>query len=302
MVTSKVANAHSDSIWSVCWSGADKLLTGSLDGTLKLWNSKSMSKPLCSATKQRYGITSVVSDEDGSFAAACYNDGMVRFYQMEGDSLREDSKINVGTEDKSRTVSLSLDGQALASGAKNGQVNIWSTADSRKQHTFHVDGNGAGESAEWIMSTAWGVGNKLAACCKSGSVAIFDLQAQNLEHIVQAHYLPTRSVCFSTDGKLVYTASDDKNVSVFDVNAGKIVGSFQHGGMAVSVDVSPNGRHFAVGTSDGSVTLWDMGMQCTLSTYSTHIDQTQAVSFDKTNAVGNRFASVGDDNIIAIYE
>ena len=37
-ITKNHEHAHDDAIWTVCWASADKLVTGSLDTTAKLWN------------------------------------------------------------------------------------------------------------------------------------------------------------------------------------------------------------------------------------------------------------------------
>jgi WD40 repeat protein len=51
---------------------------------------------------------------------------------------------------------------------------------------------------------------------------------------------------FSPNSDLIYTASDDRHVSVYDLKSGKLVNSFSHAGMALTVDASPDSRHFVV--------------------------------------------------------
>ena len=64
---------------------------------------------------------------------------------------------------------------------------------------------------------------------------------------------------------------------------------------------SPNQRYFAVGCQDGSVSLWDLGSMSEIKKYDCHRDGVWCVAFDKNNANGSRFASVGDDAAIQIY-
>ncbi len=65
----------------------------------------------------------------------------------------------------------------------------------------------------------------------------------------------------------MFAASDDKQVSVYDIQMNRAVGSFEQKGMATSVDASPDGRHFVVGSAEGTVILWDLGMQCIVSSH-----------------------------------
>lgn len=36
-VAHKVADAHTESIWSVCWTNKNKIVSGSVDETVKVW-------------------------------------------------------------------------------------------------------------------------------------------------------------------------------------------------------------------------------------------------------------------------
>ena len=48
--------------------------------------------------------------------------------------------------------------------------------------------------------------------------------------------MPIRSIQFSPDSDLLYLASDDKTVSVYDLASGELVNSFPHAGMTFSLD------------------------------------------------------------------
>lgn len=60
---------------------------------------------------------------------------------------------------------------------------------------------------------------------------IFDLKTQQIIHKIEAHALPARSNVFSPNGALLYTASDDRHVSVYDTKSGRVIQSFSHPGM-----------------------------------------------------------------------
>ena len=62
------------------------------------------------------------------------------------------------------------------------------------------------------------------------------------------HKKPVRSLAFSPDGTLLYTACDDGYVKVFDTRAPKIVASLTgHASWVLSVDASCDGEHIVTG-------------------------------------------------------
>ena len=128
----------------------------------------------------------------------------------------------------------------------------------------------------------------------------FDVQTQANVLKVEAHALPTRCVKYSPDGQLIYTGSDDRHVCVIDARAGHIINSFSHAGMVLSLDCSPDSRHFVVGASNHTLSYWDLGMQQCLQSFSgQHTEQIWGVHFNES---GNKIVSVSQDASIHIYE
>ncbi len=157
-----------------------------------------------------------------------------------------------------------------------------------------------------VLATAFNADGSLFACSSvNGALHVFDPVRAELAHAISAHNLPARSVKFSPDGNLIYTASDDQHVSIFDLRRGSMgtaaVKSYSMGSKALCVDASPDGRHFCVGTANGNVLLWDLGMQRRECVYNGHSDQVWAVAYDRTDRQGKRFASVGDDALLQLY-
>ena len=280
----------SDSIWALNWSRGN-LLTGSLDGSVKYWsNSLGLTS---SGISHKIGVTSVVSSKDGSIGVASYQDGTIRLLNLP--DLSEISVIEAGVLE-AWTVCLSPSDDVLVSGSHHGSVNIWSMqAGHEKVATLQA-------SDKLILGTSFSSDYKLATSGVEGMLHVFDMNTQQIVHKVDAHGLATRSVVFSPDGNLIYSASDDRHVCVFDTNSGSIINSFSQSGMAFSVDASPDGRSFAVGCGDHSVSVWDLGMQRRVHSFEQHSDCVWGVKYDPQDGLGKRFASVGDDALLQVYE
>jgi WD40 repeat protein len=289
----KIDSAHSESIWAMQWSQGG-IVSGSLDGTIKLWDvvENDISANFVSL-KQKVAITSIAVVQDGSQAVVCFEDSQIRFY----DTI---NKVEIGTLNpgllEAWSICLSPGDDVLASGNNKGEVNIWSMQDGHEKiATLETN-------CKFILSNMFSGDGKLAAASSNGVVSLFDLTTQSIFHKIEAHALSIRSVVFSPSGDLIYTASDDRHVSVCDIRSGQIINSFSHAGMALCVDASPNQRHFVVGSADHCVTLWDLGMQrCVERFTTTHTDRVGSVTYDKSDVEGKRFVSGGDDGGIQLY-
>jgi WD repeat-containing protein 61 len=290
--TLRSEGAHGDNIWALTWSQGD-LITGSLDGTIKLWGvgDNSLTAKFTS-TKQKVGVTSIAAVQDGSVAAVCYQDSTIRFVDLI--SKTETATIEPGLFE-AWSICFSPADDVLVSGNNRGGINVWTMQEGHeKVATLETDN-------KQILSTAFSIDGKLASSGIEGQVNIFDMNTQQIVHKLDAHALPVRSIAYSPEDDLLYTASDDRHCNVYDVRSGTLISSFSHRGMAYSVDTSPDGRHFAVGCADYTVSLWDLGMQRQVKKYDLHKDQVWGVAFDKSDGSGRRFASVGDDAQIQIY-
>lgn len=287
----RVEKAHSEDIWSITWQG-DTLLTGGLGGSAKSWNVDDNFKSFVASQSHRAALTSIALLSDNSMAITCSQDAKLRFYDVS--TMSEVGSISAGFLNAWK-LCISYDDAIVAAGGQHGKLKLWSVQE--KEEVAVLDSH-----SKMILSCAFHEsGTKLATAGSDGVVDIFDVLTRRVIYKIEAHAMPIRSIVFS--GNLLFTASDDRNVSVIDVNSGAIINSFSHAGLALCVDPSPDRRHFVVGCSNHSVCLWDLGMQRMQQLFnSQHSDQVWGVAYDKLDPQGKRFASVGDDAVLQLYE
>lgn len=296
--TKKIENSHGDSVWSLAWC-QDHLVTGSLDGSIKLWNLADTQHPLFTSKKTKIGVTSIVALQDGSMAIACYQDSTIRFFDLT--SKQETAVIEPGLLE-AYSLSLAPGEDVLASGNSKGGINIWSMHDQHeKVATIPTDGT------KFVVNTAFSIDGKLASSSLDGLVQVIDMNTQQRVHKFTLHSMPTRQITFSPeDGDLLYSASDDRMVHLYDLRTGECIQTFGHESMVYCLDTASDGRHFLSGSSDGKVSLWDIGMQKRIQRYdsSAHHDVVWDVGFQKVSNSFScpQFASVSDDATIHLYE
>ena len=291
--TLRCEGAHTDNIWCVEWCQGD-LITGSLDGTMKVWSVSENISPKFTSSEQKVGVSSIAAVQDGSLAAVCYQDSVIRLFDLINKT--ESAVIDPGLFE-AYSICFSPADDVLVSGNNRGGINVWTMQEEHEKVATLETSN------KQILSTAFSIDGKLACAGIDGMVNVFDMNTQQIVQKLEAHSLPVRSIAFSPEDDLLYTASDDRHCNVYDMKTGHLINSFSHNGMAYSVDISPDGRHFAVGCADNTVSYWDLGMQRRVKKLdSSHTDQVWGVRFDKADINGKRFASVGDDALIQIYE
>ncbi|XP_054783964.1 WD repeat-containing protein VIP3-like [Prosopis cineraria] len=311
-----VDNAHDESVWAVTWipatsSRSPLLLTGSLDETVRLWRSDDLVHDRTN-TGHCLGVASVAAHPLGSIAASSSLDSFVRVFDV-------DSNATIATLEAppSEVWQLKFDpkGSILAvAGGSSASVKLWDTSTWELVATLSIprpEGpkpTDRSSSKKFVLSVAWSPDGKRLACgSMDGTLSVFDVTRGKFLHHLEGHYMPVRSLAYSPyDPRLLFTASDDAHVHMYDADGGSLVASMSgHASWVLCVDVSPDGSAIATGSSDKTVRLWDLNMRAPVQTMSSHADQVWGIAFRPlggSNIRVGRLASVSDDKSIALYD
>jgi len=294
-VTKKEENAHKDGIWSVAWNRRT-ILSGSVDTTLKTWNSDTM-KEVSVFEGHQLGVVSVAMDKHGRISASSGLDMHIKVWDMEKGGLIKD--IDPGPLEW--TIALSPDGKFIASGSHGGNVNIWGTESGNKEQTLATTG-------KFIMSVAVSPDGQLVACGASdGVVQVFDVANARRLHTLEGHAMAVRSLSFSPDSSMLLTSSDDTHINLYDVRPGSasasskanLIASFSgHASWVLAVACSPTAKYVATGSSDRKVKIWDLSTRQCVHTFSEHSDQVWGIAW---NTDGTKMISCSDDCSLVQY-
>ncbi|GAB4837746.1 WD repeat-containing protein vip3 [Ancistrocladus abbreviatus] len=311
-----VESAHDDSVWCATWVPATEtrpalLLTGSLDETVRLWKGDEL---VLERTNSGHclGVVSVAAHPLGVIAASASLDSFVRVFNV-------DTNNTVATLEAppSEVWQMQFDpkGNILAvAGGSSTSVKLWDTHTWQLVDSLTIPRPESSKPAEkpiskkFVLSVAWSPdGRRLACGSMDGTISVFDVARSKFLHHLEGHFMPVRSLAYSpNDARLLFSASDDAHIHMYDSDGKCMVGSMSgHSSWVLSLDASPDGAAIATGSSDRTVKLWDLSMRAAVQTMSNHTDQVWGVAFRPPGGTGvraGRLASVSDDKSVSLYD
>ncbi|GAB2223372.1 hypothetical protein Droror1_Dr00017513 [Drosera rotundifolia] len=313
-------SAHDDSIWALTWvpqtdTRPALLLTGSLDETVRLWRTGENGDELVQerTNKEHFlGVVSVAAHPSGVLAASASLDSFVRVFDVDTNSTV--AKLE-GAPSEVWQLQFDPKGTMLAvAGGSSASVKLWDTTTWQLYGTLSVPRPESSKPADkvaskkFVLSVAWSPDGKRIACgSMDGTISVFDVARTKFIHHLEGHFMPVRSLAYSPiDRRLLFSASDDAHVHMYDADGKSLVGAMSgHASWVLSVDPSPDGAAIATGSSDHTVKLWDLNMRAAVQTMSNHKDQVWGVAFrplSGSGVRGGRLASVSDDKSLSLYD
>lgn len=291
-------NAHEDSIWSVAWARqTDLLVTGSVDETVKIWDSENLSAPKHVLTSHDLAVVGVAVAGSGQRVVSSAMDGYLRVFDIvNGERVHQIDAGPAGCWG----VAYHPTEELFASSTKQGGVAFYDSDEGElKSAIDQVKGGKFGISIAWSPD-----GRFVAVGDSTGLVTLIDpTTGVVLNSLEGAHVKPTRALCFTEDSKQLLVGSDDKNVSLWDVSSGKgeqIASFVTHSAWVLGLACNPGTPgQFSSCSSDNKVKIWDLRQRECLHCFEGHTDQVWALAY---NGEGNRLASVGEDGAMMLYD
>ncbi|KAK2011425.1 WD40 repeat-like protein, partial [Colletotrichum eremochloae] len=202
---------HESSILTVVYSPDGQwLLSGSYDGTVKLWQANSGN---CKWSKkvEVAGLWSVAFSSDSqSFTAGSLN-GIIKVWNMENNQV----KTFRGHEESAEAtkMAISKDGGTYAYALRNTMIHIWSMNTEIPSQTFEHDGDLA--SLSFTADGQW-----LASVSTAGTVNIWDTLTGNGMEVRKVHRANFSSMAISKDHQQLASASGRGEIVIWEIKTG----------------------------------------------------------------------------------
>ncbi|WP_344836174.1 TIR domain-containing protein [Actinocorallia longicatena] len=322
----RTLQGHSDRAYAVSYAGDHLLVTGSADGTLRLWDTATGDQ-LKVIDVHPDGVWPVLPDPSGTMIAAGDATGTVRLWGVDG-TLRATLP---GHTAPVYTAAFSPDGTSLVTGDAAGTVRMWSP-----DGVLHrvLDGDGAvfrllftpdgllvtgeehGRVRLWDPPTGAPLreltghtgsvfalalhDGLLASGDTDGGVRLWDLSGRRPPLVLPAHSSAVYQTTFDATGTLLATTDSGGAVRLWDVSAGRLRHELSgHRGAVWPSVFSPDGAQFTTVSNDGSARVWDTATGICRHVLRGHGRRVTSVGFSPD---GSLLASVGNDGIVRLWE
>jgi WD40 repeat protein len=282
--------AHQDLVSSVVLSADQtKVVTGSWDNTIRVWNAQTGKLEQSLAGHERL-VNSIAISDDGTNLVSASDDKTLKVWNLQTGELIQTLK---GHDDVVNSVALTPDGKTAISASDDETIRIWNleTGKSELTLTGHED---------WINSVVVSKdGKTIVSGSSDETVRVWDLQSGTLECTLKDHQDVVNTVAISPDGQTIVSGSDDETVKVWNWQTFELKHTFEvAAGWVNTVDISADGTKVISGSDDGVIRMWSLATYEPLAVLEGHEEMVSSVDL---NLNGSTIVSVSDDQTMKIW-
>lgn len=270
-------------------NGDRHLVTGSDDGTVRLWNYETGSELRVLGTHAG-GVTSLDVTRDGENIATTGRDRTVRIWNTRGD---DEPTTFSGISDDIVSLDFAFDGKWLLGGGADGKVRVFDLQGEAgvKEYPVHP---------QPIQVAFHPSGEQFALGSMGGDVQLWDVKS--LTRLTSFDHPPSAVMAldFRHDGAELATGAADGIVRIWDVGSGRLARSLKgHKGPICSASYAMHGQRLITSSKDGTVSFWNPDRGQGSVRLEGHRAEFTAVS---ANNRGNLVATAGRDGTVRLWD
>ncbi len=279
---------HDNLVTSVNFSPDGKtLVSGSWDGTIKLWNVET-GKEIRTLKGHDGYVLSVNFSPDGKTLVSGSDDNTIKLWNVE---TGKEIRTLKGHDSSVLSVNFSPDGKTLVSGSWQ-TVKLWNVETGQeirtlKGHDNRVKSVNFSPDGKTLVSGSW------------QTVKLWNVETGEEIRTLKGHDNWVYSVNFSPDGKTLVSGSDDNTIKLWNVETGEEIRTLKgHDNSVISVNFSPDGKTLVSGSDDNTIKLWNGSTGQEIRTLKGHDNSVYSVNFSPD---GKTLVSGSNDNTIKLW-
>jgi WD40 repeat protein len=283
---SKIFRGHADAVTGVALSHDGKLVSGSYDKTLRIWDTASGQ-----CLQVAYGhddfLSAVAISPDQRLVASASADQTIKIWEREsGRCLKTLSAGKVPA-----SVCFAMNGTHLVAAGKDRLIRLWHVESGECLLTLRGHGN-------TINSVAVSQdGSKIVSGSWDHTVRLWDAQSGDCLRVFKGHEDHVRCVRISPDNRWLASSADDHTVKIWDMQ-GNCLFTLPHESIVFSLAVSEDGEKLVSGAY-GTLRVWQPTTgQCR---FSLRAHESSIFSLALSHD-GNKVVSCSSDKTIKLWD
>ena len=280
---------HVGSVQSVAWSpDGMRLLSGSDDGRLKVWDARS-GEGLLTLAGHQYKVMCVAWSPDGKQFASAGDRSFKLWDARSGESIL----TVTGHEGGVRCVAWAPEGRRVLSGGSDGLLKLW---DARSGKCLQILTGHEGS----VTGVVWSPdGKRLYSGGADGKVKLWDALGGECLSTLIGHDSQVTSIALSSDGRQLLSSGADRGLKIWDVQSARLLLTLANDRDVTSASYSPDGRQLLSGDVDGKLQIWDAQSGECLRTLIGYAYDVRSVAWSPDGA---QLLTAGDDRALKLWD
>ncbi|KAG6382182.1 quinon protein alcohol dehydrogenase-like superfamily [Boletus reticuloceps] len=245
-----------------------RVVTGSEDGTVKVWNLENGGQEGTSMEHERGCMNGLAVTRDGTKIISSDEEG-IKVWDVESHKLVREWTCSEGYPE----IAISPDDQFVAVGNQT-VVKIYSMEGGHVNQSIDVDA--------FIRSMSFSPNGDKLACGINHDIQVYDVRTGALIlGPLKGHNRDIKRVLWSRDGDRLFSASGDKTIRCWNSDMGEQIGHpwASHSEEVYFLSLSPDGSILASASEDKTVRFWDATIGDPIGQHLHHDGSVRVVSF-----------------------